>query len=211
MTSGLTSRLIHTCNIKRRVQDQRLLFSQGSQAFTVSKIIEGAESGATGTIKSITLSSGSWSLGTAAGYLILSGCSGTFQAGETVTETTGTSPGSAKAGGAATLETDELGTAQITEVSQVGISCRFSFAASNITQGITDKGESGRFISKIPMVFFEAGTDVQEGDLITTTNEGWSGKTYEVTNVDKIPEFNSSTIDHIEAQLSSLEKKTEAV
>jgi hypothetical protein len=203
MTSGLTSRLIHTCNIKRRVQDQKLSFTQGSQIFTAAKVIEGAVSKATGTVKTIVLSSGSWS-GTAAGYLILSGCSGTFQAGETVSEMTGSSPGSAKASGPATLEADELGQPIITEIVQSGVDCRFTY--TNLQQGIQDQA-AGRFILKIPLLFFDVGTDVLERDLITTTDTGWSGKTYEVTMVDQRTEFNSSTIDHIEAQLKSLEKQ----
>jgi hypothetical protein len=207
MTSGLTSRLIHTCNIKRRVQDQKLNFTQGSQEFTVSQVLEGSISKARGTVKAVTLTSGAWT-GTAAGYLILSGASGTFQAGESIVETTGTSPGSARASGPATLETDELGTAIITEIIQSGVSCRFTY--TNLQQGIQSQGESGRFISKIPMVFFLPGIDVQEEDLIETTAKGWAGKTYEVSMVDQKTEFNSSDIDHIEAQLKSLEKKTGA-
>jgi hypothetical protein len=203
MTSGLTSRLIHSCTITRQAQDQRLSFTQGSQVFTAAKVIEGADSGATGTIKTIVLTSGSWT-GTAAGYLILSGCSGTFQAGETIAETTGTTPGTAKASGPATLETDELGQPIITAIVQSGVSCRFTY--TTLQQGIQDQA-AGRFILKIPMVFFEAGTDILERDLITTTDSGWSGKTYEVSNVDQITEFNSSDIDHIEAQLKSLEKQ----
>lgn len=207
MTSGLKSRLIHTCTITRQAQDQKLSYTQGSQIFTAAKVLEGAVSKATGTVKTIVLSSGSWALGTAAGYLILSGASGTFQAGETIAETTGTTPGTAKAGGAATLETDELGKSITTDIIQSGVDCRFTSLNTNVAQGLTGQGESGRFILKIPLVFFEAGTDVLEGDLITTTEPGWSGKTFEVSNVDQIHEFNSSIIDHIEAQLKSLEKE----
>lgn len=208
MTRGLDTGLIHSCTITRKSQDQKLSFTLGSVIFTVSRIVQGASSHAAGTIKSVTLSSGSWALGTAAGYLILSGASGTFTAGEAITETTGTVKGTAQASGAATLESNEVGTPIITETSTVNNGCRFSY--KNLQQGIQSQGESGRFILKIPMVFFAAGTDVQEADHITTTETGWSGKTFEVTNVDTIPEFNSSTIDHIEAQLSSLEKKTGA-
>jgi hypothetical protein len=206
MTSGLTSRLIHSCTITRKAQDQKLSFTQGSAVFTAAKVIEGSTSKATGTVKTVTLVSGAWT-GTAAGYLILSGASGTFQAGETIAETTGTTPGTAKAGGAATLETDELGTSITTDLIQSGVKCRFISLNTNVAQGFTDQGESGRFILKIPLLFLAAGTDVLEGDLITTTASGWSGKTYEVSMVDLKTEFNSSTIDHIEAQLKSLEKQ----
>ncbi len=72
-------------------------FDTGTAAFTEGGTLTGGTSAATATIKRVILVSGSWSGGDAAGYLILSGVSGTFQNNETITDGSG---GSAMADGA---------------------------------------------------------------------------------------------------------------
>lgn len=73
-------------------------FDSGATAEIVEgETISGGTSGATATVERVVLQDGAWS-GTAEGYFVLSGISGTFQAAETVTG--GTSGGTASAGGA---------------------------------------------------------------------------------------------------------------
>jgi hypothetical protein len=72
-----------------------LVFNTGTAAFTEGTVVTGGTSGATATIQRVVIQSGAWD-GSAAGFLVLSGVTGTFSAAETITAT----PGSAKAGGA---------------------------------------------------------------------------------------------------------------
>jgi hypothetical protein len=72
-----------------------LAFTLGTAAFTEDTVVTGGTSGATATIKRVVVQSGAWD-GSAAGFLVLSGVTGTFSAAETITST----PGSAKASGA---------------------------------------------------------------------------------------------------------------
>ncbi|TIW28674.1 MAG: hypothetical protein E5V63_04125 [Mesorhizobium sp.] len=74
-----------------------LVFTLGTAAFTEDTVVTGGTSGATATIKRVVVQSGAWD-GSAAGFLVLSGATGTFTAAETITAT----PGSAKASGAQT-------------------------------------------------------------------------------------------------------------
>lgn len=69
----------------------------GTAEMEEGETITGGTSGATATVERIIRQSGGWS-GTAAGYLVLSGITGTFQAAETITG--GTSGSTATAGGA---------------------------------------------------------------------------------------------------------------
>lgn len=55
--------------------------------FVEGETINGATSGATAVVRRVVLQSGAWS-GTAAGYLVVSGITGTFQAAETLRRTT---------------------------------------------------------------------------------------------------------------------------
>ena len=72
-----------------------LVFNTGTAAFTEGTVVTGGTSGATATIQWVVVQSGAWD-GSAAGFLVLSGVTGTFQAAETISG----SGGSAKAGGA---------------------------------------------------------------------------------------------------------------
>lgn len=61
-----------------------LVFTSGSRAPVAGETITGHTSGATGYVESVTLSSGSWSAGTAAGTIYYRRRSGSFTATETV-------------------------------------------------------------------------------------------------------------------------------
>jgi len=66
-----------------KMVDEKLSFDTGSVAFTVGETVTGETSGATGTIVAVVKESGDWSLGTAAGYLVIRGGNGlNFTAGK---------------------------------------------------------------------------------------------------------------------------------
>lgn len=69
-------------------------FTSGTASFSEGDTVTGGTSGATATVERVVLTSGAWD-GTGAGYLVLSGITGTFQS-ETITS----AGGSAAAGGA---------------------------------------------------------------------------------------------------------------
>ncbi|KPJ58503.1 MAG: hypothetical protein AMJ42_03165, partial [Deltaproteobacteria bacterium DG_8] len=79
-------------------ENAELAFDNGTAEFNVGATLTGQTSGATGVIDKVTVNSGSWVGGDAAGYLTLSSVSGTFQDNETIVDD-GTSPGSALADG----------------------------------------------------------------------------------------------------------------
>lgn len=193
--------LIHSCNVLSTSQDQRLNFTAGSAIFTVGKVLTGATSHAHGTIKTVVLSSGAWS-GTAAGYLILSAVSGTFGI-ETITDS-GTIPGHATGQGPAIPETDDVGF-PATTTTTTPYDCRFE----NIRNpgGSLYNSESGEYISAEPIVFLPDEAVVVEGDYISSSEAGYNS-TYEVTFVNTLYDFFDTTIDHIEASLRVVEKRT---
>ena len=65
----------------QRTFGQTLYFTSGATEFEEETTVTGQTSGATGTIKRVILHDGAWS-GTASGYLVLSGVTGTFQNAE---------------------------------------------------------------------------------------------------------------------------------
>lgn len=75
-------------------------FTSGTAQFEEGGTLTGGTSGATATIERVITRSGNWG-STAAGFLVLSGITGTFQAAETITA----SPGSATCSGAQTALT----------------------------------------------------------------------------------------------------------
>lgn len=191
----------HTCQVVRTTQDQRLDFTSGTVAFTVGSLLEGETSGASGTIKSIVLSSGSWTGGNASGYLILYNISGTF-GNETIQDEGTETPGSATASGPVIPQTNGVGTPVMTS-SRVTYSCKFTKISSN--GGIQNYG-SGDYITAYDIVFLPADAVVQEGDHITSSDPGHA-YTYRVTQVNPLYNFFRNTIDHIEASLKVVEKR----
>jgi len=198
--------MIHSCNVLRSTQDQKLEFTSGSAVFTVGALLRGSDSDATGTVKSASLESGSWAAGDAAGYLILSNVSGTFQASEAISDERG---GASFASGPAEPHTNGVGTPQFTTTS-TPYSCRFSQA--NKSGGTITSQGSGDYIVSEPLLFLPGEAVVQEGDLITSSTPGYN-KTYRVMHVETLYELfkNSSgeyEIDHIEAELKAVEKRS---
>ena len=80
--------MVHKCQVLTTSQDNKLNFTSGSVVFTTGATLTGAISDASGVIKTIVLSSGSWAGGNAAGYLILYSVSGAFTSGETISDDT---------------------------------------------------------------------------------------------------------------------------
>jgi hypothetical protein len=196
--------MIHSCTVLSTTQDQRLNFTSGSKVFTVGKVLTGATSHAHGTIKTLVLSSGSWTSGNAAGYLILSACTGVFSV-ESIADN-GTIPGSATGQGPAIPETTDVGTPVMTTTTTAYDNCRFE-NIRNPSGNLYDS-DSGEYTAKEPIVFLPAEAVVLQGDFITG-NESPYNTTYEVTFVNPLYGFFDKTvIDHIEASLKVVEKRT---
>ena len=81
------------------------------------------------------------------------------------------------------------------------------FGNSRGSRGDVSTYESGKYVVSQPIVFLPADAVVQEGDYITSETPGYS-HTFEVTNIDTIYNFFDSTIDHIEASLRAVEKRS---
>lgn len=63
-----------------------LYFDAGTASFTVGSTLTGGTSAATGTIHKVVVHSGDWGTNDAAGYIALTGVSGTFSDDETITD-----------------------------------------------------------------------------------------------------------------------------
>lgn len=195
--------MAHSCNVLSTTQDQRLNFIAGTTIFTVGKILTGATSHAHGTVKTIVLSSGSWSSGNAAGYLILSACTGAFVV-EAIADN-GTIPGSATGQGPTIPETTDVGTPVMTTTT-TPYDCKFT-NIRNPSGNLYDS-DSGEYTAKEPIVFLPADAVVLQGDFVTG-NESPYNTTYEVTFVNTLYySFFDTLIDHIEASLKVVEKRT---
>jgi len=196
--------MIHSCSVLSTTQDQRLNFTSGSKVFTVGKTLAGATSHAHGTVKTLVLSSGSWSSGNAAGYLILSACTGTFVV-ESIADNA-TIPGSASGQGPTIPETTDVGTPAMTTLSTAYDNCRFDNVRN--PSGSLYNSDSGEYIAKEPIVSLPNDAVVMEGDSVSSTETGFNA-TYKVTFVNPLYSFFDKTvIDHIEASLKVVEKRT---
>jgi len=195
--------MTHSCNVLSTTQDQRLNFTAGSKVFTAGKILTGATSHAHGTVKTIVLSSGSWTSGNAVGYLILSACTGIFVV-ESIADN-GTIPGSATGQGPAIPETTDVGTPVMTTTT-TPYDCKF-INIRNPSGNLYDS-DSGEYTAKEPIVFLPADAVVLQGDFVTG-NESPYNTTYEITFVNTLYySFFDTIIDHIEASLKVVEKRT---
>ena len=208
---------VHTCQVLTTSQDQRLNFVSGSVVFTAGATLEGSDSEATGVIKTVTLSSGSWAEGTAAGYLVLYSVSGAFTSGETISDDTLTvddegnttkEAGTATSSGILIPQTNAAGTPTTTTVTLPSDSTYYDCLFSNIsTSGnYISNSEAGEVIFSSPMVFLPTIAQVQEGDQVTTTQTNFAG-TYTVQKVDA-PEIPfTAIVDHKEAFLKVVKKR----
>jgi len=192
--------MIHSCNVLSSTQDQKLEFVSGSAAFTIGALLRGSDSDATGTVKSVSMESGSWTTGDAAGYLILSNVSGIFQAGEAIYDERG---GASYTSGQAEPHINGVGTPQFTTTS-TPYSCRFSQV--NMSGGTITSQGSGDYIVSEPLLFLPGEAVVQEGDLITSSTPGYN-KTYRVMHVNTLYELWSNAIDHLEVEIKAVEKR----
>jgi hypothetical protein len=158
---------VHSCYLF--AVDQRLNFDAGTTAFTVGATVTGESSEATGIVKTVTVSTGSWGENGAVGYLVLSNVSGTFENDETLT---GNPAGAATANGANTDYVDAYGKKTQT-VSSASTTCRFY--NKKAVPGDLEYGWSGSF----PAVILPAGTTLFEGQKISSTETGFS-HTFEI-------------------------------
>jgi hypothetical protein len=204
MIGSLQLGMIHNCNILSSTQDQKLSFVSGSTAFAEGDLLAGEVSEASGTIKETVLESGSWTTGNAAGYLILSNVSGTFQAGETIHDE---HLGASLTSGPVEPVTNGVGTPQLTTTSTPS-SCRFSQASRS---GGIQSLESGDYIVSEPLLFLPKEAVIQEGDIVTSNVRGYTGP-YKVVYVGTLYELfpNASgeyEIDHLEVELKAVKKR----
>lgn len=89
--SGGTAAVMHKATASGWVAQSfghTITFNSGSAEFAEGETLTGGTSGATATIERVTKTSGAWD-GSGAGYLVLSGVSGTFSASETITSASG--------------------------------------------------------------------------------------------------------------------------
>ncbi|MDD4521688.1 MAG: hypothetical protein PHW84_01885 [Methanosarcina sp.] len=197
--NSLDDRMKHSCQVLSTTQDQRLSFTLGTVAFTNGSILTGSVSGASGIIKTVTVESGSWDSGNAAGYLILYNVSGDF--GNEIISDKGTIPGSATASGPAVPQTSGMGTPQTT-TSTAPYKCLFSNVS---TAGGIQNYSSGDYVVAYDIVFLPGNAIIEEGDLILSTERGYN-HTYKVTKVNVFDNYDN-TVDHIEASLEVVSKK----
>jgi hypothetical protein len=157
----------HSCSIARSTVDKRLNFDAGSAVFTVAKTLTGATSHATGTVKTVTKSTGEWAAGTAAGYLILSNVTGVFADNEPIADN-GTVPGAALANGASGYNGDDYGIPSAVTATTT-VKCRFVNP-----KGGMKKLESGEHIYNLPAAVLPSGTTIAEVDLLTGVTYGFT-------------------------------------
>lgn len=185
----MESLFIHTVTLQGvGVNDTKLPFTAGTVIFTVGKTVTGGTSHATGVIKSKTVSSGTWVLGTAVGYLVLYSVSGTFRNGETITDN-GTVPGSAT-GGTPTTNTDDYGVPSVTRTSTV-VRGRVKPAMPMVDHS------SGERILQKPTLTVLPSVTVAVEDVVT-----FDGTTYRVTSVR--PAYDGVGHHHTVCELESI-------
>lgn len=194
MMSSFRDLLIHTCIIWRRYAKQKQFYRTGTAAFTIGETVTGKTSKTTGVIDNFTLSSGTWESGNAAGYLILTAVSGTFQDGEDLISTSG----SAIANG---TNIDYLNPYKekewYWEIERNNVPCRFTEAfSSNQGYKLSPQGET---ILEQPSVFFDADITLGEGaQKLVTTDTGFAG----IYKIDRIlVKYNRDTLHHYEVSV----------
>lgn len=207
MIGSLRLGMIHTCNILSSTQDQKLFFEFGSSVFTEGVLLIGETSEASGTIKEIVLESGSWTVGNATGYLILSNVQRAFKTGENISDDNG---GNATVSRPTEPMTNGVGTPQLTTTS-ASYPCRFS-RATNTRFGGIQSFNSGDYIVSEPTLFLPAEAVIQEGDIVTSYARGYTGP-YKVMHVETLYELfvnanGECEINHLEVGLSVVKKRS---
>lgn len=189
----------HACKIVKTAQDQRLNFVSGVDPLNEGHPAQGSTSEAFATIKTVTVESGAWVSGDAAGFLILSFVNGSFLEGETLEET-----GTIKAtvSGKLIPQTNGVGTPIKSEM-RIPSKCKFTDISSG--SGI-QYFESGEYIVKEPLVFLPANVSIERGDHVVGEVPGYN-TTYKVMKVANPYRLFSTIIDHKEAELQAVEKR----
>jgi len=189
--------LIHTATIQVRKKKQKLYFDNGSVAFTVGDTMDGETSKATGDIESVTLETGSWASGTAAGYVILTNVSGTFQDNEVLGDE---HSGAALANGTNADYENTYGESEYTwGTSQDGVTCRFYYQSATGGLKVHSAGE----VQEAPLAVMLPGTvTINDTDYrITTTQKGFTGA-YAISRV--LARVGRFGIDHYEIVLQEV-------
>ena len=159
--------LPHRATIETRSQDQDLAFSAGTAAFAAGTLVTGAESGATGTVETVTLDDGTWAGGDAAGTLRLVDVTGAFEPGEVLAG----APAGAAVAGTSVGVAASLGTPRYSWIpAPASVRCRF-YLTSPYPARVLPSGETVR---KIPMVQLRTAIVPHEQRLVTAT-EGYAG------------------------------------
>lgn len=195
-----TAPLIHTATIQVRTKKKTLPFDGGTATFTAGDTVTGTagETTATGTIESVTLSGGSWGAGTAAGYLIVTGVSGTFANDMVLTDD---HTGRAVQNGAISDYENTYGENEYTwETSQASVSCRFYYQSAG---GSGLKVHAAGEVQEAPLsVMFPGTVTINDTEYrITTTQTGFSG-TYAISRV--LARAGRTGIDHYEVLLQEV-------
>lgn len=187
-----TALLIHPVTILRTYTDYVVPFTGGSAVFNIGETLTGADSGATGVIKSVSVTSGSWAESDAAGQVIVYSYSSTtpYTPAEVISDT-GDTPGSATVS-ATPYEHVSVGERQETSVS-TAVSGRFGEDS-----GTTQEGEPGSIVTSTTVLMLPAGTDIDEDDTLTSTNTGYVG-TYRVGKV--VAVYGPTALSHLVAEV----------
>ena len=188
--------LTQKCTVVTERQDQGLLFSSGSAALTIGQILQGQTSKAIGKIKSLTLTSGSWGAGDAAGEIILSSVLGIFRT-EIIKDG---AEGQATSQGPGTPLKNEVGTPQITKEFTECDCLFFTLGSGGGGSGIQFM-PSGEYVLATHYIFLYPDTDIEEGDTVTTDEPYISDHIFRVMDTD--PQYDPvlEEIHHIEARL----------
>lgn len=202
MLNSLLFGMKHSCYIQKTAQDYKVNFVSGSAVFNLSQVVSGGTSGATGTIKTVTVLSGAWESGTAAGSIILSFISGTFQNGEAIQDD-GDTPGQATVSGVQKGEIDSYGDPITTTTRTISV-CSFDEEGGRSSAVINSTG--GQFIIKVPLLFLPPAAVIEEGDQVQGNSTHFN-KLYKVTKVSYPEGLFNDEVDHIEAVLELVEKK----
>jgi len=198
-----TTPLIHTATIQVRQKKKIIPFSSGTVAFTAGDTVTGTSGDdppatATGTIESIVLESGSWGAGTAAGYLVVTGVSGSFVNGMLLADE---HTGSATQNGEISDYENTYGENEYTwETSQSGVSCRFYYQSA---RGSGLKVHAAGEVQEAPLsIMLPSTVIINDTDYrITTTQAGFSG-TYAISRV--LARTGRTGIDHYEVILQEV-------
>lgn len=184
----LDALMVHRADIKRRKKRQALAFTAGAVEVAAGDEVLGATSGAKATVHEVKVSSGTWAGGDAAGVLTV-GEDGdqiaSFTAGEPLT--VGGSP-VATFGSIGDYET--LGGEfeyYYEKANETPTRCRIYTSAKRMYHH-----DTGEYTRKPSKCYFPSGTDIREGDIVTSADEGFAS-TYKVVAVytafSSMPEF----------------------